>query len=75
MGYYQIIEVFSRKGIYVLSETVRAKYDEEIKKSIWTNAEKIKNFIDSNIESGLLVMILGEFVRSDEKESLLEHSI
>lgn len=75
LGYHQIVEVFSRKGICVLSEIISSKYDNDKKKRVWKNDSRVKRFIDSNIESGLPVMILGEFALCRETESLLEHSV
>ncbi len=75
LGYHQIVEVFSRKGIYVLSETISSEFGDNKEKGVWDIENKVKQFIDSNIESGLPVMILGEFVLRRETKSLLEHSI
>lgn len=81
LGYHQIIEVFSKKRIPILSEEIinsRNKKTNEItvKHDEW---HEIENQVNANIESGLPVVILGSFmIPSDESEGyypIKRHSI
>lgn len=79
LGYQQIVEVFSKKGIYVHTETISTEYNEEKKHRVWDEekVDTIKRFIDTNIESGLPVMVLGDYgvIKEDGRGRLIEHSI
>lgn len=81
LGYHQIIEVFSKKKIPILSEEIRNKRNKETNQIIVKEEEwnRIRHQVDANIESGLPVVILGEFmISSGENGSyfpIIKHSI